>query len=264
MANIMIVDDSPVFRRSLREIYESAGHRVVAEVEEGQDAIAAYAKGGIDLISMDIQLPGMDGIETVRRIREQDPEALIIMISFIEQRSKVYEAIRLGAKYYITKPFTKEKVTEVLNAVLNAGGGKAAIAGEAPAEPQPKDQMSRAAHKRELLKLDVPALPDLPFELTIQDDRAVLRIHRHITDGNVRSLHGGLQGLLYYRKAKYLLIFEEPILHDQGDQLLLDFVGTVRERQGTVGIVAEAPSLLVQLQAKFKHGVYRSLEEICW
>lgn len=76
---------------------------------------------------MDIQFPGMDGIETVRRIRERNPEALIIMINFFEQRSKVYEAIRLGAKLYITKPYTREKVTEVLNAVLNAGGMEACL-----------------------------------------------------------------------------------------------------------------------------------------
>ncbi|TMV48678.1 response regulator [Paenibacillus mesophilus] len=262
MANIMIVDDSPIFRRSLREIFESAGHRVVKEAEEGQEAIAAYTQGGIDLISMDIQLPGMDGIETVRRIREQDPKAIIIMISSLEQRSKVYEAIRLGAKHYITKPFTDEKVIEVLAAVLKAGG-KETIAGEAPSE-QLKEQMIRPVPRRELLKLDVPALSELPFELSIQDDLAELSIHRHITDGNIRYLHSCLQGLLYYRKAKYLLIIEEPILHEDGNGLLFDFVSTVRERQGTVGIIAEDPGYFIPLQAKFKHCVYRSRAEIWW
>lgn len=262
MANIMIVDDSPVFRRSLREIFESAGHCVVAEAEEGQEAIALYAEGGIDLVSMDIQLPGMDGIEAVRRIRELNPEAKIIMISSYEQRSKVYEAIRLGAKHYITKPYTDDKVTEVLTAVLNAGGREATV-GEAQPE-QPKDRTVRSAPRRELLNLDVPSLYDLPFELEIRDDRAVLRIYRHITDGNVRSLCAGLQGLLYYRKAKYLLILEEPLLHDEGNRLLLEFVCAIQDRNGTVGIVSENPSHFIPLQSKFKHAVYRSHEEIQW
>jgi len=262
MATIMIVDDSPIFRRSLRLICESAGHRVVQEAAEGQEAIAAYARGGIDLISMDIQLPGMDGLETVRRIRETDPNAVIVMISSLEQRSKVYEAIRLGAKHYITKPYTETKVAEVLNAVLQAAG-RAATAGETSAE-RPKERAIGPTRAQERLKLDAAVLSDLPFALAIRDGRCELTIHKYITDGHVRCLHSCLQGLLYCHKARFLLLFEEPVLHEEGDRLLFEFVHSVRKRKGTIGIVAEAPGLFAPLQAKYKIGVYRSREEIEW
>ena len=136
MANIMIVDDSPIIVQRLRYIFESLGHNVVAEASDGREAIEKYGQYIVDLVTMDIQMPGLDGIETVRLIREMDPEAAIIMVSSVEERSKVFEAIKKGARHYILKPFTEAKVKEVVNAVLGSAapaGSSASAAGAAPA-----------------------------------------------------------------------------------------------------------------------------------
>ncbi len=264
MANIMIVDDSPIFRRSLREIIETMGHQIVKELEDGREAIEKYNAKDVDLITMDIQLPKLDGIEALRQIRERNPNVKIVMISSLEQRSKVYEAIKQGAKHYITKPFTKEKVNEVINAVL---GVQSSSIQEAPAKHTPvqkEDQAGRFPKKQELLKLEPLYMSNIPFELVIKDGRSVLTIQRHIVDMNVRFLCSCLQGLLYFRKMKYVVEMWEPVLHEEGLRLLLDFVTVVRERKGTVALVTNDLGYYSKLKARLLNGVYRSYAEIEW
>jgi two-component system chemotaxis response regulator CheY len=264
MANIMIVDDSPIIRRSLRGMLESLGHRIAAEAEDGNEAIDIYKENEIDLVTMDIQLPGINGIEAVRLIRERNPQAAIVMISSIEERSKVYEAIKQGAKHYIIKPFTEDKVKKVINAVLGVQPNLEQNAPvESVAEPQGKTT-DRFAKEQKQLELKVPALAAMPFELVVKDGRVVLIVQRHISDANVSFLCSCLQGLLYYRKAKYVIELWEPIRHDEGLRLLIDFVSAVRDRKGTVGVVATDPTWFTQLSAKLRSGVYRSYAEIEW
>jgi two-component system chemotaxis response regulator CheY len=272
MANILIVEDSPIIRRSLREIFEKMGHRVVAEVENGAEALEAYNKYEIDLTTMDIQLPGIDGIETVRRILERHKNAAIVMISSLKDRNKVFEAIKLGAKHYIVKPFAEHKVIQVVNAVLGAQpvltpAENTARTEARPNEPlplSPRDASEKEVKEREPLQLKPPALPSLPFELVIKDGRVVLMIQRHITDANVRFLCNCLQGLLYFRKAKYVLELWEPITHDEGFRLVVEFAASVRARNGTVSVVTDDPVQLTRLKAKLRDGVYRSYAEIKW
>ncbi|MBO9607935.1 MAG: response regulator [Paenibacillaceae bacterium] len=269
MANIMIVDDSPIIRRSLRGIFETLGHRVVAEAEDGSEAVKRYEAREVDLVTMDIQLPGFDGIETVRLLRERNPEAVIVMISSVENRSKVYEAIKLGAKHYIVKPYTEEKVEAVIQAVLGSHPTAQAAkpAPTATAEPAATGRFAkseRADKQREPLELHIPSLQALPFELVLKEGRIVLTVQRYISEMNARTLHACLQGMLYYRKAKYVLDLWEPILYDEGMRLLVDFVAAVRARRGTVGIVTGDAGYFIQLKAKLRDGVYRSYAEIEW
>ena len=269
MANIMIVDDSPIFRRSLREILESMGHRIVKEAEDGREAVRAYTNN-VDLVTMDIQLPGIDGIEAVRHIRAQNPEATIVMISSVEQRSKVYDAIKLGAKHYIVKPFTDEKVYEVVNAVLGNsrdGGSPPVASGQAPLQRAPvqeEEPSSRFPKKKEPLRLETPHMSNLPFELVRKDGRSVLTLQRHIVDSNVRLLCSCLQGLLYFRKMKYVIEIWEPVRHEEGHRLLIDFVLAVRQRNGTAAIVTSDVGYFAQLKAQLQNGVYRTYAEIEW
>ncbi|RKX22671.1 MAG: response regulator [Candidatus Zixiibacteriota bacterium] len=118
MANILIVDDSKMMRRNLVKILTDAGHEVVAQAENGSQACSAFAKNQPDLVTMDINMPIMDGIEAVKRIIVDFPEAIIIMISAHNEQSQVYEAIKCGAKNYIVKPINSKVVTAMIEKTL--------------------------------------------------------------------------------------------------------------------------------------------------
>ena len=118
MARVLIVDDSLIMRRNLRNIFTAAGHLVVAEAANGKDAIDEYEQHHPEIVTMDITMPVMDGIEAARLITELDPRAKIIMISALDQRHMVFEALENGARHYLMKPFHGEQVLEVVDQVL--------------------------------------------------------------------------------------------------------------------------------------------------
>lgn len=119
MAQILIVDDSPIMRRNLRKIITDAGHTVIAEAQNGQEAYDQYVKFMPDLTTMDITMPVINGIDALKNILNDYPGARIIMISGLEQKQMVYQAIESGAKHYIIKPVTIDKVVSVINEALD-------------------------------------------------------------------------------------------------------------------------------------------------
>ncbi|MCD6249296.1 MAG: response regulator [candidate division Zixibacteria bacterium] len=118
MARILIVDDSKMMRRNLSKILMDAGHEVVAQAEDGSQACSAFAEHQPDLVTMDINMPIMDGIQAVKRIIVDFPDAEIVMISAHNEQSQVYEAIKFGAKNYIVKPIKAQTVVSVVNKIL--------------------------------------------------------------------------------------------------------------------------------------------------
>jgi two-component system chemotaxis response regulator CheY len=123
VAKILIVDDSIIMRRNLKEILTEAGHSVVAEASDGKKAVMEYESHMPDLVTMDITMPVMNGIEAVKKIISKNPEAKIIMISALDQRNMVFEALENGASHYIVKPITPENVLAVIGAVLGEAQG---------------------------------------------------------------------------------------------------------------------------------------------
>ncbi len=122
MANILIVDDSTMARRNLAIILKQAGHSIIAEAANGIQAFAEYEKHNPDLVTMDITMPVMNGIDSTKKILKSYPNAVIIIVSALNQRSSIFEAIQSGAKHYILKPFTYDKVVEIINEVLKPDG----------------------------------------------------------------------------------------------------------------------------------------------
>ncbi len=118
MARILIVDDSMMMRKTLRTILQRAGHIVTAEAANGDQAIMYYANHRPDLVTLDITMPGMNGTEVIKKLREIDPDANVVIVSALGQKHIIFEALQNGAKNYILKPITEDKLLAVVNMVL--------------------------------------------------------------------------------------------------------------------------------------------------
>ncbi len=118
---IMVVDDSMFVTKQLTQILTSEQYEVVAVAENGEVALDKYKSlyPEIDLVTMDITMPKMDGIECLKRIVEFDKEAKIIMISAIGKQDLVKESLLIGAKNYIVKPLNRNKVLERIHNALH-------------------------------------------------------------------------------------------------------------------------------------------------
>lgn len=117
MAKILVVDDSELIRMQLQKMLESLGHEVVT-AEDGAIGFEQYKQHTPDLVTMDINMPNMNGHQAVQKIIEEFPDAIIIMVSSIDDRTITYECIGAGAIDFINKPIhideLKEKVDEAL------------------------------------------------------------------------------------------------------------------------------------------------------
>ena len=119
---VLVVDDALYMRTMIRDILKGpGGFDVVGEAYNGREAEERFVELSPDLVTMDIVMPELDGIEATREILSRDPAATIIMCSALGQEALVIESIAAGARDFIVKPFTPEKVLKVLKNVLKAG-----------------------------------------------------------------------------------------------------------------------------------------------
>ncbi len=116
MAKVLIVDDAAFMRQLLKKILLQEGYEC-AEAGTGLEAIAAYPNVRPDVVTMDITMPDMDGIETLRALKKNHPEAKVIMCSAMGQESLVLDAIKAGAADFIVKPFKPDRVLAALGKV---------------------------------------------------------------------------------------------------------------------------------------------------
>jgi two-component system chemotaxis response regulator CheY len=120
LAKIMVVDDAAFLRAMLKDLLIKAGHEVVFEAANGLEAVARYRAIRPDLVTMDIKMPIMEGIEAVREIRKLDPEANIVMCSAMGHQKLIIEAIQSGAKDFIMKPFNYNRVVEAIDKAIGS------------------------------------------------------------------------------------------------------------------------------------------------
>lgn len=116
---IMIVDDAAFMRMMIKDILTKNGYEVVAEAADGAQAVEKYKEHQPDLVTMDITMPEMDGIASLKAIKEINPNAKIIMCSAMGQQSMVIDAIQAGAKDFIVKPFQADRVLEAIGKTLS-------------------------------------------------------------------------------------------------------------------------------------------------
>lgn len=116
---ILIVDDAAFMRMMIKDILVKNGFEVVGEAADGLQAVDKYSELKPDLVTMDITMPEMDGIEALKRIKEQDPQAIVMMCSAMGQQAMVIDAISAGATDFIVKPFQADRVIEAIEKALS-------------------------------------------------------------------------------------------------------------------------------------------------
>ncbi|HPP95615.1 MAG TPA: response regulator [Spirochaetota bacterium] len=180
MAKVMIVDDSKLMRKKLSDLITSAGHTVVAQCERGDEALRAYLVYKPDLVTMDINMPGLNGIEAIQQIKKADKNARILIISSESDEMNILQGIHNGASGFMVKPFTDERVIRTIQRLL-------------------VNIEKKAEEKKN------PALKDLNFDekvkgliLIIDDSKVVLKATSDILkkDGhNIITANNGKTGL---------------------------------------------------------------------
>jgi len=115
---VLVCDDAIFMRTMISDILTQAGYEVVGEAESGTQAVEKYRALKPDLVTMDIVMPDMSGIEAVREICREDPDARILMCSAMGQQALVVEAIQAGAKDFVVKPFQPSRVLEAVQRLL--------------------------------------------------------------------------------------------------------------------------------------------------
>ena len=120
MSNTVLVCDDAIFMRTMiTDILSQAGYEIVGEAETGVQAVEKFKELQPDLVTMDIVMPDMGGIDAVREIVKIDPNAKILMCSAMGQQALVVEAIQAGAKDFVVKPFKPSRVLEAVQRVLS-------------------------------------------------------------------------------------------------------------------------------------------------
>lgn len=118
MPTVLVVDDAAFMRMSIKKVLEKNGFEVVGEAENGQVGVEKFLEFHPDIVTMDITMPEMTGIEALKNIREHDPNARVVMVSAMGQEALVREAILSGAKSFIVKPYKEDFIVNTLNSVL--------------------------------------------------------------------------------------------------------------------------------------------------
>jgi len=117
-SSVLICDDAQYIRTLLSEILSRGGYEVAGEAATGLEAVSTYERLRPDLVTMDILMPDMSGIDAVKRIRALDPQAKILMCSAMGQYGLISEALRAGASDFVVKPFQPSGLLEAVQRVL--------------------------------------------------------------------------------------------------------------------------------------------------
>jgi two-component system chemotaxis response regulator CheY len=110
MKRLLVVDDALFMRKLIRGVAAEAGWEVVAEAANGAEAVSLYAQHRPDLVTMDLVMPVMGGLEALRQIRAADPAARVVVVTALDQKQALMDSIRDGAIDFIVKPFERQRV----------------------------------------------------------------------------------------------------------------------------------------------------------
>ncbi len=117
MKKVLVVDDAAFMRVSIKNMLSKHNYEVVGEAENGKVALAKYLELNPDIVTMDITMPEMDGLESLKKILAVNPAANVVMVSAMGQESMVREAVLTGAKGFIVKPFKEDVILAALQSL---------------------------------------------------------------------------------------------------------------------------------------------------
>ena len=179
MARILIVDDSATIRQMLRDILVRAGHEIVGEADTGVKGYLEYVRTKPDVVTMDLGMPTMNGLAAMSKILGPHPEARFVVISAMEERRVILEALQRGARGFLLKPFRDEQVLETIAAVLK----------QSISNPEYREKVRRHRHAKAWEA--EPAIEDIrsPFDV-FETSNGPLRveINRNISRGSLSAL----------------------------------------------------------------------------
>lgn len=118
MSTVMVIDDSAFMRKDIKKILENTSYEVVAEASNGKDIVFKYEEHKPDIITMDLDMPEVDGLTALEALIKAYPEANVVVVSAQGQMRKVVRAINFGAKSYLVKPIEPKKLIEVFSTIL--------------------------------------------------------------------------------------------------------------------------------------------------
>lgn len=231
MAKILVVDDSLVMRRNLKTILTEAGHSIVSEASNGVQAFKEYEKHNPDLVTMDITMPIMDGVQAVKKIIQVFPDAKIIMISALDQKNMVLAALESGAKHYIIKPFTVEKVVGVVNEVMKIKSpvkNPDKTIGEINNAINDIDNAIHSLEENENAENNNNEASE-PFTIDNKNGIFMIKINESLNDGNFNNFNMAVSGLLYVKPLK--VVFNICDIDTLSDMTLDRIVGIIHNME---------------------------------
>ena len=224
MANILVVDDSIVMRKNLSTILRGDGHVIIGEASNGRQAIAQYDDLQPDVVTMDISMPIMSGVEAVQKIIEKYPEAKIVMISAVNQKKMVFNAINSGAKHYIIKPIDAKKVLGVVNEVISTD------------------------YEFDQEEFQEEVTSEQGFEINNVEGRFIIRFNKALDSSDHNLLKMAVGGILFIKPLKVEFNFDDLLnLDDKVLAPILKLAEDIKNSDGSVTYSAMAPEVLERL-----------------
>ena len=248
MATILIVDDSSMARRNLKNILVAEGHSILAEATNGVQAFVEYENHKPDLVTMDITMPIMNGIDGTKKILNTYPNAKIIMVSALNQKLMILEALKYGAKHYIVKPFSYEKVAEVVSEVLNV-----------PSSSLKSEINHTAVHRVLDKKPNIPLIPPTkpevpvlrPFFIETKDGISVINLSKSMSEKNIAALKLGIQRISSIKPTKVVFNFGDiENIEDDTFCKIVEISNNIIEHEGSCTMVSSSQNFVSNISAK--------------
>jgi YesN/AraC family two-component response regulator len=227
MARILIVDDSIVMRKNLVTILGEAGHEVVGQATNGKQAVQMYSELRPDLVTMDISMPVMRGVDAVKEIVTTDENAKIIIVSALNQKQMVFEALNNGAKHYIIKPIDRSNVIGVVNEVLSE---------------EATDEVKQVNMERE------NANQKSGFRIQNTEGKFVVTFNENIGMKDLVGLETAISGLMFISPLN--VVFDFSTIQNITDEVLkpiLRFSLKIKDVGGNLELRAETKELYEKL-----------------